>query len=134
MGRCRCARFIVVCSVAATVACGGATTSAARPGGMRNDDSALLSEAEIARDGDRTVLETIQRLRPIYLSMARNRGSTGERVVYVDGVRVGTLEVLRGIRSSRVREVRWLDAREATIRFGTGHSAGAILIATKTGR
>lgn len=96
--------------------------------------STVLTDAEITRGGTRTAYEAIQRLRPWYLSLTRARGASGERAVYVDGIRLGGLETLRGIPASDVREVRSLDAREATLRFGTGHSAGAIVVVTRTGR
>ena len=54
--------------------------------------------------------------------------------VYVDGIRIGTVQALSGIPATNVREIRRLDTRDATTRFGTGHTAGAILIFTKSGR
>lgn len=94
----------------------------------------MLNEAEITRAGARTAYEAIERLRPWYLSLTRTRGASGERAVYVDGMRLGGLDALRGIPSASVREIRTLDSREATMRFGTGHSAGAIVVLTRVGR
>jgi hypothetical protein len=82
-----------------------------------------------------TAYEVVEQLRPEYL---RNRGPTSvsrptppEAVVYLDGVRQGGLETLRRIRKQTLREIRYMDAREATTLYGTGHRAGAILVVTR---
>lgn len=49
-------------------------------------------------------------------------------LVYLDGVRYGTCETLKNIASDAVEEMRFLDAPDATTRFGTGHTGGAILV------
>jgi hypothetical protein len=129
-----CRRFFVLIPTATAIACATASNSPGQPGGRARGDSSVITEQEIVRGNARTAYQTIERLRPHFLSVSRAQGSTGERVVYVDGVRLGTVAVLHQIPSASIREVRYLDAREATIRFGTGHSAGAIVVATKTGR
>jgi hypothetical protein len=49
-------------------------------------------------------------------------------VVYMDDVRqFGDLVVI----PSRVKEIRFLNSRDATTRYGTGHSSGVILVTTK---
>ena len=128
------ARFLILATLAALMACASAD-SASRSHLLRvSTPSRVLTEAEITRAGARTAYETIERLRPWYLSLTRTRGASGERAVYVDGMRLGGLEALHGIPSASVREIRTLDAREATTRFGTGHSAGAIVVVTRVGR
>lgn len=55
--------------------------------------------------------------------------------VYLDGVPLlGGLADLAAIRADAVGEVRFLSPIEATTRFGTGHTAGAILVTTVRGR
>ena len=54
--------------------------------------------------------------------------------VYVDGIRYGGVESLATIPANTVREIRWLSAGDATIRYGTGNVAGAIVVATRDGR
>ena len=52
--------------------------------------------------------------------------------IYVDGARRGdSTSELRRIRVSDVDEMRFLSAREATMRFGTDHQEGAILVTLK---
>lgn len=128
------APLLILATLAAIVACGSAgsaSRSHVRPASV---PSTVLTEAEITRAGARTAHETIERLRPWYFALTRARGASGERAVYVDGMRLGGLEALHGIPSASVREIRSLNAREATTRFGTGHSAGAIVVVTRVGR
>jgi hypothetical protein len=54
--------------------------------------------------------------------------------VYLDGIRYGGVESLATIPANTVREIRWLSAGDATIRYGTGNVAGAIVVATRDGR
>jgi hypothetical protein len=51
--------------------------------------------------------------------------------VYVNGVRSGDVNSLHQIQVIDVREVRRLSATEATQRYGTGHTMGAILVTRK---
>jgi hypothetical protein len=52
--------------------------------------------------------------------------------VYVDGTPLGEgLGVLRQMRPDDVLEIHYLSAADATQRFGTGNSGGAILVQTK---
>lgn len=72
----------------------------------------------------------IQKLRPNWL---RQRGvssinNPSPRVVYMDNMRLGGLGSLRQIPVASIERIRFLDSREATQRFGTGHVNGVILI------
>lgn len=95
----------------------------------------VIVEAELAASGAQNALEAIKLLRPTML-IARG-GITSEQpggieiVIYVDGTRAGNRDALTAIPVSRVREVRFLNAADATTRFGTGHNLGAILVTTK---
>ena len=51
-----------------------------------------------------------------------------EIIVYVDGSRVGSQSVLRSIQTDEVDSLEYLNAQDATTRYGTGHPYGAILI------
>jgi hypothetical protein len=108
----------------------------ASPGSRIADRGAsnLLTRAEIdpvvTAVGD--IRELIERLRPQWL---RPRGrpsmqdqNAGLPVVYVDGVRVGTPERLRGMSTGGLIQIEYISASDATTRFGTGHLGGAILV------
>ncbi len=60
---------------------------------------------------------------------ARNVESTVvPPVVYVDGVKSGDPEILRGFRTRDVQEVRYMNANQASSEYGIGHEGGAILV------
>jgi hypothetical protein len=73
--------------------------------------------------------DAILRLRPAWL---RTRGgSEGDIRVYIDGVNAGDTQRLRVMSLDRVREMRRISASDATTRWGTGHTAGAIEVITR---
>lgn len=107
-----------------------AMTAAAAPRGSAN----VIVESEIPASGAQNALEVIQRVRPSMLR-ARN-GTTAENgvmdiVIYIDGVRAGERQSLTAVPAGNVREIRYINATDATTRFGTGHALGAILVTTK---
>lgn len=81
-----------------------------------------------------TAYEVVERLRPVFL---RGRGQTSLSgdpqfpIVYVDGMRQGGPEALRRVASQDVGMIRYVPARDATTRYGTGHPAGAIEVTTR---
>lgn len=128
-----CFRTPVFVSLALTLACGSTQATTRGRTMFAGQSRAVLTEGEIGGASARTALDVIRRLRPEYLAFTRRNGLGDEVAVYVDGIRLGTVEALGNISATNVREVRRLDARDATTRFGTGHTAGAILILTKSG-
>ena len=107
-----------------------AMSAAATPRGSAN----VIVEAEIPASGAQNALEIIQRVRPSMLR-ARN-GSTAETgvmdiVFYLDGIRAGDRQALTAVPAHNVKEIRFLNATDATTRFGTGHALGAILVTTR---
>lgn len=98
--------------------------------------SNLIVEAEVAAAGVTNALEAVQRLRP---TMLRGRASQGLSdpqsnsgiVVYVDGIQTGGVSTLANVPALNVKEIRFINAADATTRFGTGHPMGAILLVTK---
>ena len=75
----------------------------------------------------------IERLRPIWL---RARGapsltaSNPYPVVYVDGMRHGDIDDLHTIPTGDVDTISYMSPSDATTRFGTDHTSGAILLTT----
>ena len=95
----------------------------------------MLTETEISSLDPPTALDAIRRLRPQFLRTATVSGAADGPVVYVDGIRIsGGVEALRDIPATAIREIRRLDALDATARYGAGHQGGAIVIATKGAR
>lgn len=123
-----------VLALGVVVAAAAACSTTARTGGPSPSRQTLLAD-EIQSVAATTAYEAVSRLRPEWL---RRRGqisiqdpSAGEVVVYLDGVRYGGPRSLGGIRAEIVQQMEYLDASDATTRFGTGHGGGAILVRTR---
>lgn len=123
---------------------GGASSSGGAPQPARGSAN-LITEEEIARGTYQTALEIVQSLRP---AMTRYRATTtsasgssagytdaaaasGGVVVYMDESRLGEVASLSSIPAQRVREIRYINSRDATTRWGTGHSSGVIQVITR---
>jgi len=105
----------------------------------------LISEEEIAALGGtiQTAYGIVQRLRPAMFRIRsgtaarESNGSsaidtgTNEIMVYLDNQRMGGVRALDDITLSQLREIRYLNASDATTLFGTGNSAGAIQVIGK---
>jgi hypothetical protein len=99
----------------------------------------VLTAEEIATTDALNAYDAISLKRPFFLKSRGPRsllesptGQTAEYpVVYVDGMYYGELESLRFIAVTNIREIDYLDFNAATLRFGTGHTGGVILVLTK---
>lgn len=94
----------------------------------------------------KTALEVVQRLRPHFLreratgSITTPLNSTGDRnpaavrqpvQLYVNGAKSGFAAFsLQEIQAAAVVDILYLNASDATTRFGTGHDNGAIIVRT----
>jgi hypothetical protein len=71
-------------------------------------------------------------LRPTWLAVRRGSMMLTEGVrVYRDGMGMGGVNALRQIPTSSIERIEHLDDGQATMRFGTGHGSGAILVFTR---
>lgn len=84
----------------------------------------VISREQIEASGSTNAFDVIESVRPQWLG--GHRGGATLPVVYLDGIRFGELESLRTIGTTDVAEIRYIDPREASRRFGAGHSGGAI--------
>lgn len=108
--------------------------SSAGPGKPRPSNPDLITQAEITRAGVSNAYDLVQKLRPIWLTK-RGEGSFFQQsdvVIYLDGTRLGGPDSLKEINSTDIESLRFLDARQATVRFGSGHVHGAILVKTRS--
>lgn len=94
----------------------------------------LIGAEEIAQSAGTTAFDLITARRPEFLNGLRTRGTAAPVVVFIDGVWIGGVEVLRTLPLSDIAEVRHLGATDAAMRFGERHAAGAILITTRERR
>ena len=116
----------------ATLGCGGGGSgSTAQPEtearairGAAN----LITEAEINASTVQNALEAVQNLRP---AMMRPRPGGGPVMLYLDNVKMMDLNVLSTVPAGRIKEIRYINAQDATTRWGTGHASGVILVTTK---
>ena len=97
--------------------------------------SRVLTADEIAEGAANTAYEAVQFARPRWLT-GRQSPMGGSRnpsqpVVYLDGLLFGDLSELRRIRATEVERMEYLNPSDATIRFGTNHDGGAILVTTR---
>lgn len=124
--------------VATVVACAGGSQSgggAAAPGASPRRSGNVITAQEVAASSATNAFELVRQLRPQWL-VVRGMAGTGDPgaagiQVYVDGVRRGSLDALETIGAEQVGEIRYLDASDATTRYGTGHVHGAIEVQTK---
>jgi len=116
---------ISVCVV--VLACAQATQTAA----TTTSRQALLGD-EIHAASVTTAYQAVARLRPEWLRqrgrMSMRDPGAGAVVVYVNGLREGGATALDGIAAETVFAMEYLNGSDATTRFGTGHSGGAILV------
>jgi hypothetical protein len=79
--------------------------------------------------GYRTAYELVRVLKPTWL---RQRSTRVDPVrVYLDGMRLGNVRELSNISVESVQEIRYMSGPDATTRFGTGHSGGAIVVISR---
>lgn len=82
-----------------------------------------------------TAWDAVRRLRPNWMRPGGIRNSANPAghypYVFVDGSPYGEMESLRGFRLDTVQEMRFVDARDATIRYGGQYQGGVILITTR---
>ncbi|MBI2402053.1 MAG: TonB-dependent receptor plug domain-containing protein [Gemmatimonadetes bacterium] len=106
--------------------------SAAEAQGRRNRN--VITAEEIAKSSAGDAYDLIRGLRPAWFvtrGVVSADPDAGGIVIYVDGIRQGYLSDLRSIPVERIQECRFLDARDATTRYGTGHPSGVIEITTR---
>jgi len=119
----------LILALVAAAGCASSKTSAQTAAPHRSTGNVVGGE-ELTGTGATNVYEALQRLRPQWLTSARIRrgGSGDELVVYLDSNRYGTLTSLQQLSVGGIQEVRYYGASEATNRFGTGHTGGAIVV------
>lgn len=116
-------RWIAVLLLALT-GCGGGTST---QGGARGP-SDRLGEADLENVPQLSAFQAIQRLRPRWL----NTRTGAAPMVHVDGnIQMGGADALHNLRAADVQEMRYLNAADATTRFGTNYVSGVILVTTK---
>lgn len=86
----------------------------------------VLTGAEIQAASVSNAYEAVRRLRPNFIF-----GRYKRPVVYLDNLRYGGVSSLNTIDASIVEIIEFLKPIDATTRYGTGHTSGAILVTTR---
>ena len=99
------------------------------------DDRLMITQAEISMSMATNAFDVIHNLRANFLSLrgetSLSATSSPYPTVYVDGMRYGNLETLRGIPSTQIASIRLYRAWDAMTRFGDGNMGGVIAVTTK---
>lgn len=127
-------------SKSAATAEASATPVSGPAAAARTRNTSIITASELAESGAQNLYQAVQILRPQWLrarprttmgasSSRTGGGSTADAtVVYLDQTRYGGLSSMQQLTLGGVQEMRFYDGVEATNRFGTGHTAGAIVI------
>lgn len=125
--------IIIVLAFAATfIACGSS-----REGSKATLSKEVLTAEEIATTSAITAYDAVRLRRPAFLtsrgpkSIVRGARSTVNPLVYMNDMLYGELETLKNISVLDVKEIRYIDPKDATLIYGTGHVAGIIMVITK---
>ncbi|HEX8244534.1 MAG TPA: hypothetical protein VF541_13600 [Longimicrobium sp.] len=100
---------------------------------VRRDRNVLTAE-DLAGRHEENAYAIVRTMRPAWLRGGRGTTSNAQQaavVIYRDGVKLGGEGELRQISTVQIREIRFLDAMQATQHFGLDHAGGAILVTTQ---
>ncbi|MDP1892498.1 MAG: hypothetical protein Q8K55_16555 [Gemmatimonadaceae bacterium] len=122
-------RYAVVVLVGALAA-----GCSARPPGAGQDrpDQQWILREQIAEPRFSSAYDVVRALRSNWLS-ARGAASIRTRVevqVYLDGVHLGGVDMLKSISTPTIQYLRYINGTDATTRWGIGHGRGVIFIGT----
>ena len=121
--------FIIAFGLATAVAACSSTGGTAGP---RRDPNLITAE-ELTEYATLSALDVVRRLRPRWLT-GRGQGSGGMNrpQVLQDGARLGDPDnALRSIAVSDIESIRYLNASDATMRYGTNFPGGAIVVTSR---
>lgn len=108
-------------------ACAGGSGGSGSSGPRRS--STRITAEELGNVAELDLFSAIQRLRPAWLR-AGTRGALPQ--VIVDGTpQQGGVEALRAFRATDATGLELMSASDATTRYGTGYTAGAIVVTTR---
>ena len=121
-------RLLMPAVAVAALACASTTQS----GQTARRSSNLITTEELRNVTEQNAYDAIRRLRPQWLR-SRSGGRSAQPVLIIQNVRAGDLEQLRTIAVQDVLQMRYISASDATTRWGTGFTGGAIEV-TMRGR
>jgi hypothetical protein len=121
-------------ALAAALAATGCTTTGTQAYADASPASGsmeVITRSEINRAQWSDTYELVRNLRPRWVRARVGdhlRAGRPEVQVYVDGTRLGGVTLLRGIPTSGIDHMQWVDPISAAGRWGFGHELGVIAI------
>lgn len=131
--RCTRSRLAAIAALSLAAALAACASGGGSGGAGRSRDAPILAE-ELEKWSNDDLFTVIQRLRPAWLQSRATYTGMGRQPVSVilDGLAQDSgMDLLRGLRAGDVREVSYMNAGDATTLYGTGMTAGAIVVLTK---
>lgn len=121
-------RLLAFAALALTLTgCAGSGGGAAE--GPRRGSSTRITADELASVAELDLFSAVNRLRPTWLR-PQSRGTLP--VIILDGTpQPGGAEALRTMRAADVSELQYMSSSDATTRYGTGFTAGAIVVTSR---
>lgn len=118
--------------ILASLMVAGSCVSGSAGGGPERSsgDANVLTRVEIDRGQWADAYDLVSSLRPNWL---RTRGldsfeNPGHVQVYVDGIRLGDVQLLRTLSTTAMDRLEWIDPVSAAGRWGLNHAHGVIYI------
>lgn len=122
-------------AVMVAIIVGACSTGPRRGNGSSTSSRDVLTHEQIMETQARTALDAVRSLRPSWLT-PRGSGTSMQPppiMVFIDNVRSGaSINRLEAIDVQSVQEIRWINARDATTRWGTGVAGGVIQVLTRS--
>jgi outer membrane receptor protein involved in Fe transport len=98
----------------------------------------MITADEITYSRATTAYDAVQRLRANFLSRRAETSflgtSTSSPTVYVDGLKFGGIDALRGIPAAQIATIQLLRSWDAATRYGNSNTGGVIAITTRLER
>jgi hypothetical protein len=106
-------------------------------GGVRGRSPNVITTAELRSQvtQQEDAYAIIQRLRPGWLRPRQSSfsGQPVYPVVFLNGTRYGEIDSLHSFRVTEIASLELISATDATTRFGTGYTGGAIMVRLEGG-
>ena len=119
--------IVILSFLALALVTSGCASAGQGEGGSSGSRNVIDREALFDMEG-MNAYEAIQRLRPTWLRARRTGMGSPQLPGLVVNDQQSELYNLRTMRIEGIEEIRYVEARDASIRYGTGFPAGVIVV------
>jgi hypothetical protein len=118
--------LVLAFAMAVTAGCSPATQGSGA--GPRSSTNVLTRQEISASPYQATnAYEAVDKLRPGFLRPRTTSSGPGYLpTLFIDGIRKGSVDLLRSISSNEIAEIRYLSVQDATTRYGLNVPAGVL--------